>query len=389
MLTNYFFELDNRIFSGIGCTRDICDLFDKQDYRSGIIMVDEGVHRNNPYFAEILTLIKDAGHTVSVKVMRGTGEPDYDYLDAVVEELRGFERPDVLIGIGGGSTLDVAKACAAMLTNEGSAIRYRGDDELINPPVDSVIIPTTAGTGSEATTSASFIDFKEMMKLGINGRYMNAKFSVLDAEWTMSCPLPAAVSAGIDALVHTVEAFMTTNANPLSRALNRESFRILHEALPCLMDDPENKDKRQALLLGAYMAGAALFNTGSGIAGALSYPLSVQYGVPHGIGGGIFIAEICRYNVERGYFDYSELVDAAEPHPDWTAEQKAHRFVEMMQETADKLGVPKVLTQWGISAEQLDDVVGYMQPMQGAFDQNPIPFSAADDVRPLLTRFLA
>jgi len=217
---------------------------------------------------------------------------------------------------------------------------------------------------------------------------MNAKFSILDAEWTMSCPMPVAVSAGIDAMVHTIEAFMTPNANPLTRALNRESFRILYEALPCLTEDPQNKNKRQALLLGAYIAGVALFNTGSGIAGALSYPLGVFYGVPHGIGGGIFIAAICRYNVDRGYYDYSELLDAVEPHADWSVELKAKRFVEIVQETADNLGVPKSLAQWRLQADKLDEVVAHMQPMQGAFDQNPIPFSAADDVRTLLAQFM-
>jgi alcohol dehydrogenase len=389
MSTKFFFELDNRVFAGVGCTRNIPELFTKQGYHSAVILVDEGVKQHNPYFSEILGLIEGAGHSVHIEVIRGTSEPDYVYLDATIDKLRALDRPDVLIGIGGGSTLDVAKACAAMLTHEGSAIKYRGDDELVNPPIDSIIIPTTAGTGSEATTSASFIDHKEMMKLGINGRYMNAKFSVLDAEWTASCPLPAAISAGIDAMVHTIESFMTTNANPMSRALNRESFRILHGALPSIVDDHDNAEKRQELLLGAYLAGAALFNTGSGIAGALSYPLSTYYNVPHGIGGGIFIADICKYNVERGYFDYADLLDAAEPHPDWSKEQKAHRFVELLQETADKLGVPKNLDQWNLGADKLDEIVSLMQPMQGAFDQNPIPYSAADDVRPMLMKYLA
>ena len=136
------------------------------------------------------------------------------------------------------------------------------------------------------TINAVFTDKSEGRKLGINGRYLNATYAVLDAEWTMSCPRAVAVSSGMDALVHTLESFMTGKANPLTRALNREAFRLLYTSLPCLVDEPDNMEKRQNLLLGAYLAAIGLFNSGSGIAGALSYPIGVHYKVPHGIGGG-------------------------------------------------------------------------------------------------------
>src|SRR5271165_5739041 len=142
----------------------------------------------------------------------------------------------------------------------------------------------------------------------------------------MSCPRSVAVSSGMDALVHTLESFMTSNANELTRALNREAFRLLYENLPALVDAPDDKSRRQSLLLGAYLAAAGLFNSGSGIAGALSYPIGVHFKVPHGIGGGIFIASVVEYNVSRGWFDYAELLDLVEPHPDWTSERKAKRF---------------------------------------------------------------
>ncbi|HZT52549.1 MAG TPA: iron-containing alcohol dehydrogenase, partial [Stellaceae bacterium] len=232
-------------------------------------------------------------------------------------------------------------------------------------------------------------DKAEMRKLGINGRHLNATYAVLDAEWTMSCPLPIAVSSGMDALVHTLESFMTTNANPLTRALNREAFKLLYENLPTLVDAPGDADRRQALLLGAYLAAAGLFNSGSGVAGALSYPIGVHYKVPHGIGGGIFIASVVEMNVERGWYDYAELLDLVEPHPDWSAERKARRFAAAIRALADRLGVPRTLSRWGITRRELDRVAALMLPLEAAFKQNPVPFSADRDVREILRRHTA
>jgi alcohol dehydrogenase class IV len=175
----------------------------------------------------------------------------------------------------------------------------------------------------------------------------------------------------------------------LTRALNREAFRLLYQNIPALADAPDDKARRQNLLLGAYLAAAGLFNSGSGIAGALSYPIGVHFKVPHGIGGGIFIASVVEYNVERGWHDYAELLDTVEPHPDWSAAQKAKRFAEAIRALADKLDVPRTLGTWGITRGNLDHVAALMLPLQNAFNQNPIPFSAEKDAREMLARHTA
>jgi alcohol dehydrogenase class IV len=175
----------------------------------------------------------------------------------------------------------------------------------------------------------------------------------------------------------------------LTRALNREAFKILYDNLPCLADAPQDQERRQLLLLGAYLAAAGLFNSGSGVAGALSYPIGVHYKVPHGIGGGIFIASVVEMNVERGWFEFADLLDVVEPHPDWTRERKARRFAEAIRQLSDRLGVPKTLGAWGITRRELDRVAALMLPLQGAFNQNPVPFSAETDVPEILRRHTA
>ena len=382
------FFLQTNTFYGYGITRNIEYLLKTNKFEDVVILVDEGVKNKSEYFPEIEKIISAVAHSLQAVVLRGTEEPDYDYLDTVVEKIRKFNRVDVLIGIGGGSCLDITKAAAVLKTNPGKGIEYRGFDKVQKPGIPTIAVPTTAGTGSEVTVNAVFTDKVEMKKLGINGRYMNATFAILDAEWTMSCPTAVAVSSGMDALVHTLESFMCNQSTPLTRAFSREAFKNLYEALPSLVEDAENKVRRQQLLLGSYLAGIALFNSGSGIAGAMSYPLGVHFKIPHGIGGGIFISSVLEYNVKKGYLDYAQLYDLVEKGNELESEEKNWRFVRMIQDVADKLNVPQTLNAWGINRSNLAEVVSLMLPLQPAFDQNPIPFSAEVDAREMLEQHI-
>ncbi|HVY58169.1 MAG TPA: iron-containing alcohol dehydrogenase [Xanthobacteraceae bacterium] len=388
MRDTFFFQLDNRLHYGVGWSRGLGDFLRQLGWANVALLIDEGVAAHNPYYREIRPVL-DAAATVTELRLRGSEEPSYDYLDSLAAQIRVLPALDGIVAIGGGSALDSAKALACLRTNPGPSVQYRGFDKITVPPVPTICIPSTAGTGSEVTINAVFTDTGEKRKLGINGRHLNATYAVLDAEWTMSCPPSVAISSGMDALVHTLESFMTGNANPLTRCFNREAFRLLYENLPCLVDAPHDKEKRQLLLLGSYLAAIGLFNSGSGIAGALSYPIGVHFKVPHGIGGGIFIASVVDYNVARGWYDYAELLDLVEPHPDWSRERKAKRFAEAIRQLADRLDVPRTLDRWGITRRNVDQVVGLMQPLQAAFNQNPVPFAADSDVRDMLMRHTA
>jgi len=383
MNNNFFFQLNTKLFSGIGKTRDIAQLINLHDLRV-VILVDEGVAKHSAYFNEITSIIELSCNSMTELILRGNEEPSYDYLDNITGKVRDIGKIDLIIAIGGGSALDIGKAIAALITNPGAGINYRGFDQLKIPPVPSICIPTTAGTGSEVTINAVFTDKKEMKKLGINGRYMNATYAILDALWLDSCPENIAISAGMDAMVHTLESFMTSNANSITRSFNREAFVILYNNLPAIMDDQNNTDAKQALLLGAYLAAIGLFNSGSGIAGALSYPIGVHYKVPHGIGGGIFISSVVEYNVRHGYCEYSKLLDLIESHSDWGDQEKSERFVQVIKDLSIKMKVPDTLCQWGINKDNLEEVAKLMLPLQAAFDQNPVAFSAEKDAFDIL-----
>ena len=388
MSERFLFQLDNRLLYGVGYSRALGAFVKERAFKRLLVIVDEGVQRHSAYFKEIHDIL-GAVAELAVVSLRGSEEPDYDYLDEMAAHVRNQPRPDLLIGIGGGSCLDTAKALAVLLTNPGRGLEYRGFDKVQIPGVPTILIPTTAGTGSEVTINAVFTDKKEMRKLGINGRYLNATWALLDGEWTLSCPQAAAVSAGMDAMVHTMESFMCKQHNSLTSMFSRQAFRLLYENLPCLIEDPTNVERRQNLLLGAYLAGAALFNSGSGISGAFSYPLGVNYKIPHGICGAIFIASVVEYNVDHGYTDYAELFDEIEPGAQLSNEDKSKRFVTLLRNFCDRMRVPHDLARWGVGVKDASAIEQSLLALQGAFDQNPIAFSARTDAPALLRKHLS
>jgi alcohol dehydrogenase len=383
----FLFQLDNRLIYGAGRSRELTGWLRERGLARVLVAVDAGVARHSSYCREILGALAAAAAT-TLETLRDSEEPDYDYLDEVAERVRALPKPDLLIAIGGGSCLDMGKALAVLLTNPGRGIDYRGFDKVRVPGVPTLLIPTTAGTGSEVTINAVFTDKREMRKLGINGRHLSATWALLDAEWTLSCPRAAAVSAGMDAMVHTLESFMCRQHNALTRVLSREAFRLLYRDLPCLIEEPANLERRQNLLLAAYLAGAALFNSGSGIAGAFSYPLGVNYKIPHGICGAVFVASVVEYNAARGYGDYQELLQVIEPRSALPPEAQARHFAELLRALCDRMGVPRTLEGWGVGLKDAADIERALLPLQAAFDQNPIAFSAQRDAPELLRRHL-
>ena len=388
MSEKFQFQLDNRLLYGAGRSRELPAWLRERGFSRVLVAVDEGVARNSAYYQEVLGMLRAAADT-TVEVLRGSEEPDYDYLDEVAARVRRQPQPALLLGIGGGSCMDIAKALAVLLTNPGRGLDYRGFDKVTVPGVPTLLIPTTAGTGSEVTINAVFTDKKEMRKLGINGRYLNATWALLDAEWTLSCPRAAALSAGMDAMTHTLESFMCRQHTTLTRVFSREAFRLLYEGLPCLIDAPEDLARRQQLLLGAYLAGAALFNSGSGIAGAMSYPLGVNYKIPHGICGAVLLPSVVDFNVAHGYHDFAELLDVIEPGTALGPEAKARRFAQLFRGFCSRMHVPEDFGQWHVGLQDAADLQRAMQPLQAAFDQNPVAFSAQLDAAALLRRHLA
>ena len=305
-------------------------------------------------------------------------EPTYKLLDTYRQAFMasGIE---AVVGVGGGSTLDTAKAVAVLVNNKQPAIAYRGFDKMTEPVLPVYAVPTTAGTGSEITPNASFVDDDVNKKLGINGEAIRPKGAYLHPGFIATCPEKPATYAAIDALVHAVEAFAAQKATPMARLLAREAItRVLDNIVAAVKD--KNMAAIENVFMGSLLAGMAMMHSGTGPAAALSYPLGVHLKVPHGLAGGIFLPQLMRWNVERGYDGYADLM--ATTGIDKKAQ--ATMVVEKFSAAWKLLQVPAKASQVGLKESDLPHFLTDLQDLRGAIDQNPIPITD-DDLHDILS----
>ena len=376
------FKLLTNLRVGVDAVKELGSLIKEMEYRKLGVIIDKGV-RNHSQTKKALESLRGSGFDHEI-FENAAVEPDYDYLDSLRRNFmdKGF---DCLIGIGGGSVLDLTKGVATLITNRGPAISYRGFPKLENRPVPVIAIPTTAGTGSEVTYNAVFTDSHEKRKLGINSEYNYPVLAIIDPLFTVNCPKSVTVSSGCDALVHALESYLHIRHTPLSRMYSREAFRLLFNNLMKVLDEPGNIDIRTNIALGAYLAGIALINAGPGPTGAFSYPLGAVYKVPHGYAGAVFLSSITRLNVLKGYEDYAQLYDLIEKsNRNLSVRQKNVEFANKIQELMDKLDVPRGLKIFGLKEKDIDFMIEQYDALKGTIALNPMEVTK-DDIRQMMT----
>ncbi|MEZ6046660.1 MAG: iron-containing alcohol dehydrogenase [Planctomycetaceae bacterium] len=215
---------------------------------------------------------------------------------------------DLIVGLGGGSSMDCAKGVNFLLTNGGRMQDYWGVGKAPQPMLPMVAVPTTAGTGSEAQSFALIADAETHMKMACGDKKAACKVAILDPELTTSMPQQVTVVTGIDAISHAVETFVTKKRTIISETFSLRSFQLLAEAFPQVLVDPHDLEARGNMLLGAHLAGAAIENSMLGATHALVNPLSAHFNTTHGTAIGIMLPHVVRFNSTVA--DYSELVRA-------------------------------------------------------------------------------
>lgn len=357
--------------------------------RPGII-VDEVVFRQAP-IVSLLEIWREQGLIPSKLLLSRAGiEPDYDYLDIIAEELRPLDL-DLVIGIGGGSTMDLAKGVGVLMRNPGKGIAYRGMNLVSVPGVPVVVIPTVAGCGSEVSETASFIDRSTETKLGINGRHVGCLFAVLDPTLLTTCPAPVTLGSGLDAMVHAVEAVTARTANPVSIFFGAEAVRLLFVALPVAVGDPKNIRAREQLLLASFYAGIAMCHAAGGPASGISYPLGVHYNVPHGYAGGVLLPQVVAVNVAKGYSEgYARLYERLDGPRDFslTDGAKAVAFSKALWRLYGQVGAPNGFGRWKLDQTALEALTELtLTQRKGNLELNPV-FFGRDDVAAVLAAVL-
>ncbi len=370
------FKLNTNVIYGPQSLDRLLPFLQERNYRNVSVIIDSAVERSEYWrsFSSQLSQTCAARPYFKNEEM----EPSYDYLD----QIRGQFSPDVdcLIGVGGGSTMDLAKVISVLVSNGEKAISYRGFGLIENPGVPLILVPTTAGTGSEVTPFAVFTDTTEQRKFGINSPLYLPILTIIDPLLTLGCPASVTMGCGMDALTHALESFVARKHSVASRLFSREAFALVFNNLPRVVNDPSNVELRSRLSLGAYYAGIGLFNSAAGPAGGLSYPIGTFFKVPHGMAGAAFLYPVVRFNIEHGYRGYEPLVDLIEGQAGALSIEpdKSERFLKAFGDLCDGLGIPKSLKVFGVSSADIPRILDQMRLLWSAVEQNPVPVSETD-----------
>ena len=292
-----------------------------------------------------------------------------------------FARPlniDLIVSVGGGSSMDCAKGINFLLTNGGTMADYRGFGKAQKPMLPSIGIPTTAGTGSEAQSYALIADEQSHMKMACGDRKAAFQTAILDPEATVSQPVKVTALTGIDALSHALESYVTSAHNPLSQMFAREAWKLLEVNLEKVLANPKDLEARGAMQMGAFLAGTAIENSMLGASAMpCANPLTAHYGITHGLAIGILLPHVIGFNgrhVGSLYGDLAQEAGLSNGTPEGAAQTLAARIASLMRLG----GLPTTLNSCGVSR-------GYLpRPRRGGLARqwtarfNPRPVTEKD-----------
>lgn len=355
-----------RVVFGCRVIRRLGELASTLGGRRILIVTDAGIVRAG-HVARAVAAIADKA-LESFVFDRVEENPTTRHVDWCVQFAR-QHGIDLIVGLGGGSSMDTAKGANFLLTNGGKMADYWGVGKAAQPMLPMIAVPTTAGTGSEAQSFALIADERTHQKMACGDRKAACRIALLDPELTVSQPDRVAAACGIDALAHAVETLVTTRRNPISQAFSREAWSLLSDAFPRMLHDGADLVARAKLLLGAHYAGIAIENSMLGAAHAAANPLTAHHRVTHGVAVGLMLPHVVRFNAESCAALYAGLVDKGAE----SGEALAAKLTELMHAA----GLPTTLPNCGVDAPDYA-LLAEEASRQWTAQFNPRPVDAAD-----------
>jgi alcohol dehydrogenase len=285
---------------------------------------------------------------------------------------------DLVIGFGGGSSMDVAKLVAVLAGSEQVLSQIYGIGNVKGQRLPLIQVPTTAGTGSEVTNIA-IVTTGETTKMGVVAPQLYADLALLDAELTLGLPPLVTAATGIDAMVHAIEAYTSKHKkNPLSDNLARQALGLLSAKLMSACENGRDLPAREAMLLGACLAGQAFSNAPVAAVHALAYPIGGIFHVPHGLSNSLVLPHVLRFNASHAAPLYAELADIVVPGASGSEEARTEGLIAAMQKIAQGTGIQTRLAEVGITEADLDRLADDAMLQTRLLGNNPRDITRAD-----------
>lgn len=309
-----------------------------------------------------------------------TAEPEPTEADAAGRVARD-ERCDLVIGIGGGSAMDMAKAASVLATNDGRATDYIGVNLVPKPGLPTIMVPTTAGTGSEVTWTAVFTQRAKKAKGGINSPFLYPSLALLDPELTVTVPPELTASTGMDALCHAIESYTSVKASPYSDMVAAEAISLIGEYLPQAVADGRNLEARSKMLFASLLAGLGLASAGVTAVHALSYPLGALYGVPHGLANGLLLPHVMNFNCIGNPNKFADVAAFLGEDVEGMSTRDAARLAgETVMSLMEDIEMPEGLESLEIPEDAFEDLAERALALTRVLDNNPRRITVEDAI---------
>ena len=378
-MNSFTFTTCNSIFCEPGASQNLSKKCTSLGINNVLIITDRGLIE----FGLIKPIVEGIEQNSNIKVSIFSDikadPPEHVVLQAVKYAKQ--QKIDGVIGVGGGSSMDVAKLVAALSGNDTPIGEIYGVDQITDPRLPLIQIPTTAGTGSEVTP-ISIITTGETTKAGIVSNTLLPDIAVLDAELTVGLPSSVTAATGVDAMVHAIEAYTSKlRKNPYSDMLATRALELLSGNIIPAVSDGQNVSAREGMLLGAMLAGQAFANAPVAAVHAMAYPLGGHFHVPHGLSNSLVLPEVLRFNSSSAGHYYAELLNHLETSDTRLEDtDPCTLFIEEIEKIISAVNLPTKLKDCGVSAADLPLLAKDAMKQERLLVNNPVPLTEKDAV---------
>lgn len=363
------FQVPQMVLAGIGAIEEIGGEVNRLGGKRPFLVTDRGL-RQSGLADRVLDLLSK--HELTAGVFDDLiGEPAFEDVDRCLAHVREGGH-DLVIGLGGGSAMDVAKVTAIMVANGGDLRDYVGVDKVPKPSLPLIQIPSTAGTGAEVTWNAIFTDKQEHLKKAVVSPYLMADCAILDPVMTVSSPPRVTAAAGMDALTHAIESYTSKRATMHTGMYALEGARLMSRHLRTAYYNGKDIEARYGALMGSFFAGVSLANAGVGAVHALAYPLGGQFGTVHGLANAMLLPYVMEANYLANVGRFGDIARAMGVDTRLlTDREAAHRAVEEIRALGIDVGIPTRLRDIDVPRESLDGMATAAASISRLLDNNP------------------
>lgn len=376
-MSHFQFQTVSNIISGLGSIYELKQLLQQQPYKKLLLVTDAGMIQQQLHLTiiEILETIQ-LDYVIYSSVQ--ADPPEHIVLDAV--QFAKNEKADIVLGFGGGSSLDVAKIIAILAhpQQQQKLSNLYGINNAKPPRLPLFLVPTTAGTGSEVTP-ISIVTTGETTKTGIVSPVLFADVAILDATFTQNLPAHITAATGIDAMVHAIEAYTSKiKKNPYADMLAKQALKLLNHNLSLVLADGQNLAARQNMLVGSMLAGQAFANAPVAAVHALAYPLGGHFHISHGHSNALVLIEVLKFNAPHAKQYYAELMCWLDPKSTGCIDGLCDLFIDHMQNHLDKSGLVLKLKDLNIAENMLEQLASDAMLQTRLLQNNPRELSQQD-----------